>query len=117
MYAREAEEMITNAKLAGRPLIAHDMQRLSKDRNAFFRTIAETGGNLNHPNEYAGAYPNSIETYLLIGDKARALTALNQAYAEHDAYMIFIAVNPALRSLQGDPAFEELERKVGLLSR
>jgi len=116
MFDREVEETITNTNLAGRPVIAREMQRLSKDRQKFFQTMAETGGNFNHPEEYAGSYATSAEAYLMIGDKAQAYAALDKAYRHHDAYMIFTAVNPALSSLRGDPAFQELERKVGLSS-
>jgi TolB-like protein/Flp pilus assembly protein TadD len=116
MYAREVAETIENARLAGRPLIAREMQRLSEDRQAFYRTIAETRGTLNHPEEYAGSYANSVEAYLMIGEKAQALAALNNSYRNHEPYMIFIAENPFLSSLRGDPAFQELEREVGVLS-
>jgi hypothetical protein len=117
MYADEIDEMVENAKLAERPLIARDMQRLSKDPQEFYRRIAETRGNLNHPEEYAGSYANSVEAYLITGEKMQALASLNNSYQKHEPYMIFIAVNPLLSSLRGDPAFRELERKVGVLPR
>ncbi|HLI62691.1 MAG TPA: tetratricopeptide repeat protein [Terriglobales bacterium] len=116
MYADEIGELTENSRLAGRPLIVRDIQHLSQDREAFYRTIAETGGNFGHPEEYAGSYANSVEAYLMIGQKARALAALNNSYQKHEPYMIFIAENPLLSSLRGDPAFQELERKVGLRS-
>ena len=116
MYHREMEEMIRNAQLAGRPLIAQDMQRLSSDPHKLFQTIAETGGNFNHPDEYSGSAPGSVEAYLMIGDKLKSLAALETAYRNHDPYMIYIAVNPALTPLRQDPAFRQLEHEVGLLS-
>ena len=117
MYRSEIDEMIRNAELAGRPLIARDMQRLSSDRQKLFEMMGATGGNLNHPEEYAGSSPTSVEAYLMIGDKTKALAALQDAYRKHDPYIIYIAVNPALKPLQADPAFQELEQEVGLRSR
>jgi len=117
MYRREVDEMIRNAQLAGRPKIAQDMQRLSSDRQNLLQTMGATGGNFNHPEEYAGSYPSSVEAYLMIGDKTRAMAALDNAYRERDPYMIYIGVDPALSSLREVPAFQELEQEVGLLPR
>ncbi len=117
MYHREIEEMVRNSQLAGRPLIAQDIEHLSSDRQKLFQTMAATGGNFHHPEEYAGSSPTSVEAYLMIGDKTKALAALEDAHRNHDPYMIYIAVNPALTPLQGDPDFQELEQTVGLRSR
>ncbi len=117
MHHLEIEEMIRNAKLAGRPLIAQDIEVLSTDRQKLLQTIAKTEGNFNHPEEYAGSPANSVGAYLLLGEKAAAMAALENAYREHASYMIYIAVDPELNSVHDDPAFQELERKVGLLPR
>jgi tetratricopeptide (TPR) repeat protein len=69
MHRREIEEMIRNAQLAGRPLIAQDILHLSSDRQRLFQTMAATGGNFGHPAEYAGSSPASVEAYLMSGEK------------------------------------------------
>jgi tetratricopeptide (TPR) repeat protein len=76
MYRREVEEMLRNSQLAGRPLIAQDILHLSSDRQRLFQTMAGTGGNFGHPAEYAGSSPTSVEAYLMIGEKDKALAAL-----------------------------------------
>jgi TolB-like protein/DNA-binding winged helix-turn-helix (wHTH) protein len=116
MYDREVEEMTTNSRLAGRPAIASDIERLSSNRQELFETMAETAGNFNHPAEFSGSYATSVEAYLAAGHKDRALAALQKSYEKREAYMILLKVNPALASLRADPAFQDLERKVGLLS-
>jgi serine/threonine-protein kinase len=45
-----------------------------------------------------------------LGDRERALTALEQAYQEHDPYMIYLKVSPPLESLQSEPRFQALLR-------
>ena len=117
MYDREVEEMVKNSALAGRPLIAKEMQRLARNQHKLFEKIAETGGNLDHPEEFAGSRPTSVEAYLVVGRKEQALAALQKCYENRDPYMIYLRVNPFLAPLRDDPAFQELERKVGLLSR
>jgi len=48
--------------------------------------------------------------YTGLGDRERALTALEQAYQEHDPYMIYLKVSPPLESLQSEPRFQALLR-------
>jgi serine/threonine protein kinase/tetratricopeptide (TPR) repeat protein len=48
--------------------------------------------------------------YTGLGDRERALTALEQAYQEHDPYVIYLKVDPALESLQSEPRFQALLR-------
>ena len=53
---------------------------------------------------------NRATIYTGLGDRERALTALEQAYQEHDPYMIYLKVSPALESLQSEPRFQALLR-------
>ena len=48
--------------------------------------------------------------YTGLGDRERALNALEQAYHEHDPYMIYLKVYPTLGSLQSEPRFQALLR-------
>ncbi len=52
--------------------------------------------------------------YLGIGDKQRAITSLEQAYAKHSNLMTSLKVEPAFDPLRGDPRFQDLLRRVGL---
>jgi serine/threonine protein kinase/tetratricopeptide (TPR) repeat protein len=48
--------------------------------------------------------------YTGLGERERALTALEQAYQEHDPYMIYLKVDPTLDSLQSEPRFQAVLR-------
>jgi TolB-like protein/DNA-binding SARP family transcriptional activator/Tfp pilus assembly protein PilF len=48
------------------------------------------------------------------GDAAAALDWLERARGERSHSMVFLSVDPRLASLRGNPAFEELVRRVGL---
>ena len=48
--------------------------------------------------------------YIGLGERERALSALEQAYQEHDPYMIYVKVAPTLESLQSEPRFQALLR-------
>jgi len=49
-----------------------------------------------------------------LGDGAGAMDALERAYSERSGWMTFIAVEPPLAPLEGEPRFSALKRKVGL---
>jgi TolB-like protein/Flp pilus assembly protein TadD len=52
-----------------------------------------------------------------LGDKTRALDALERAYQEHDFAMVFLDVAPWFKSLRGEPRFGELIRRMQLPAR
>ena len=52
--------------------------------------------------------------YAALGDKPRALDALERAYAQRIVDLNFMAVDPMLASLRGEPRFLTLKRRMGL---
>jgi hypothetical protein len=52
--------------------------------------------------------------YLGLGDKEKALSALDRAYAAHDLQLRYLGVDPHYDPLRSEPRFQELIRKVGL---
>ena len=48
-----------------------------------------------------------------IGETEKALDALEQAYAEREAFMTVVKVDPRLDPLRDDPRFQNLLRRVG----
>jgi serine/threonine-protein kinase len=62
--------------------------------------------------QYVESYYRAL-LYISLGQKEAAISALEQAYAEHDGDDIgTIKVDPLLDSLRGDPRFEALVQKV-----
>ena len=54
--------------------------------------------------------------YAALGDLDRALTALETAYRERSAGLIYLHVDPSYDSLRGDPRYQDLVRRIGLKS-
>jgi eukaryotic-like serine/threonine-protein kinase len=52
--------------------------------------------------------------YVGLGDRERTLSALEQAYQEHDQEMIYLKVDPMFDQFHSDPRFQELVRGMGL---
>jgi len=48
-----------------------------------------------------------------IGENQRALDALDEAFAEHEAFLLFLKVDPRLDPLHEDPRFKDLLQRVG----
>jgi tetratricopeptide (TPR) repeat protein len=61
--------------------------------------------------------PNYMDATRLasIGETAKALDALEQAYAERESFLIVVKVDPRLDPLRDDPRFQNLLRRVGFL--
>jgi serine/threonine-protein kinase len=52
--------------------------------------------------------------YAALGDKERALQWLDKAYTEHDLYVTWIKVDPAVDPLRSDARFRQLTKRMGL---
>jgi len=117
MYDQQVKELIEDSKLAGRAGVARAMGQLSGNRRKFFETMAKTGGTFEHPTiQFAGGFAASANGYAALGKKKEALAALQKCYEGREANLIYLKVDPALASLRDEPGFQDLERKVGLLS-
>jgi tetratricopeptide (TPR) repeat protein len=53
--------------------------------------------------------------YARLGDKERALQALERAYKERQLHMTEIGIEPAFDSLRSEPRFQELTNQIGVL--
>lgn len=67
----------------------------------------------NPPEAYEGPYGAGI-VYTRLGEKQKALDALEQALKEHALAMTEIGVEPAFDSLRGEARFQDILRGVGL---
>jgi TolB-like protein/predicted Ser/Thr protein kinase len=55
--------------------------------------------------------------YAKLGEREKALAALEHAFAVHAGDMVFINIEPCFDSLHGEPRFQSLVRRVGLTPR
>jgi serine/threonine protein kinase/TolB-like protein/tetratricopeptide (TPR) repeat protein len=52
--------------------------------------------------------------FATLGDKEQAFARLEEAYTQHDQWLIFLAVHPDFDSLRGDARFQALVRRIGI---
>ena len=52
--------------------------------------------------------------YVGLGEKEKALAALERAYAEHDLQMQYLGIDPGYDSIRSESRFQDLMRKIGL---
>jgi tetratricopeptide (TPR) repeat protein len=72
-------------------------------------------GNLAREIETAdGPAVQLAHVYAALGDKARALDALDRSFAEGDVDLNFMAVDPLLATLRTEPRFLALKSRLGL---
>src|SRR5205823_672382 len=53
--------------------------------------------------------------YFRLGERTKALQALEQAYKERQLHMTEIGIEPAFDELRSEPRFQELLRQVGVV--
>lgn len=63
------------------------------------------------PLAHSPAY--AAHLYALLGDEARAVTALEAAYNERDPQVLFLRTAPELDSIRSSPRFRDLVRRIG----
>jgi tetratricopeptide (TPR) repeat protein len=65
--------------------------------------------------EKANVSPYSIASvYARLGDKEQTLTWLEKAYHDHDAYIVYLKIDPQFDTLRSDPRVIELMKRIGL---
>jgi hypothetical protein len=52
--------------------------------------------------------------YIGIGDRGRAVEALERAYAERDKFLPLVKIDPRFQDVQSDHRFRALMRRLGL---
>ena len=54
------------------------------------------------------------QCYAALGEKARALDSLEQAFSQHSSDLVWAKARPEFDSLRGEPRFAALLQKMGL---
>jgi TolB-like protein/DNA-binding winged helix-turn-helix (wHTH) protein len=102
---REMQELAEDAKLTGNTEMVEMIRRYSGQPRRLYEEMAK---------RYARANGVAAGVNLRLGNREKALAALEKSYEAREPFMIYIKVNPELAALHGDPGFVELEHKVGL---
>ncbi len=104
---------LTGNKIKTDVALAH-IYAVSGKKDEARKIIEETGiENMLSSNDYRGV----ALVYSALGDKDEAFEWLEKSYQKHEEALCSIGVDPKLDPLRDDPRFEELIRKVGLISR
>ena len=52
--------------------------------------------------------------YAVLGPPEKALSFLEQAYAQHETILVFMKIEPMMRSLHSSPRFQAILKQIGL---
>jgi Tfp pilus assembly protein PilF len=66
--------------------------------------------------KYVSAYDFAV-VYTGLGDNDRGLGWLNKAFDEHSGFMVYVYLDPRLKSLRPDARFQDLLRRMGFADR
>ena len=119
MYDAWLHEATRDIVLSGRPELAKKIEQLYASggyRRVQEAAAATQGKYLNGTGGSRPAASSSAAAYAALGEKDRALTALELAYQDREPSLIFLKVDPAWSSLRSDLRFQNLERRMGLLA-
>jgi TolB-like protein/cytochrome c-type biogenesis protein CcmH/NrfG len=81
----------------------------------YWEKLLELSQRADNPPEAYTTHDGLAIIYVRLGDKERALQALEQAYRERQLHMTEIGIEPAFDSLRGEARFQSLLRRVGVL--
>lgn len=111
-YDRAATELEKGLSLEGRPRQGaeiHDSYKREGFKGMLLKRI-EIAEN-ESPEDYE-PYA-AAQSYILLGDKDRAITWLNRAY-DARSQILFVGVDPLWDTIRSDPRFADLLRRMGL---
>jgi TolB-like protein len=57
---------------------------------------------------------SAAQIYVVMGEKDKALQYLEQAYTEHELWLVGLNTEPGFMVLHGDPRFEDLLHRIGI---
>jgi tetratricopeptide (TPR) repeat protein len=90
-----------------------DALALAGQRDEAMALLRKMLSEVNGPDEGNG-WVHSSYIQVGLGEKAAALTSLENSYAHHETDVNYIGVDPIFDPLRGEPRYRELLRKLGL---
>lgn len=86
----------------------------SRGPQGYWEKLLELSGRSENPPEAYTTRDGLAILYARLGEKERALQALEQAYKERQIHMTEIGVEPAFDIVRSEPRFQDLLHKMGL---
>lgn len=126
-YRGEYERAITEETRA-RLLVGQDPRRVLKLEDSLRKALASRGprgyweillelsGRTDNPPEAYTVHDGLAILYVRLGEKEKALQALEQAYKKRQLHMTEVGIEPAFDPLRSDPRFQTILRQVGLIA-
>jgi TolB-like protein/DNA-binding winged helix-turn-helix (wHTH) protein len=118
MYDAWLQEEVADFELIGHPERAQALKHLyvSGGFPAVMLKMGESRGafesDAKAPEQ--GSFCTAAESYAALQAKRPALAALEQCYVKREPGLIYLKVDPAWDSLRSEPAFQNLEHRIGL---
>jgi tetratricopeptide (TPR) repeat protein len=118
MYDAWLQEEVADFELTGNPERAQILKRTYAEGGfpAVMLEMAEShgapGSSARVPQQ--GSFCTAADAYAALQAKRQALAALQQCYVEREPGLIYLKVDPAWDSLRSEPAFQNLEHRIGL---
>jgi len=87
----------------------------SRGPRGYWEKLLELSQRSDNPPEAYTARDGLAILYVRLGEKEKALQALEQAYKERQLHMTEIGIEPAFDALRSEPRFQDLLHRIGLL--
>jgi TolB-like protein/Tfp pilus assembly protein PilF len=108
-YEASVNEFAKNREVQGRSGAAQIRESFSRGGwTGFLRW------RIDDNRDRTGSGFTSALCYAALGDKDKALIALNRAYEDHENAVLLLKVHPLVDPLRSDPRFADLMRRMGL---
>jgi hypothetical protein len=80
----------------------------------YWEKLLELSRRPNNPPEAYTTTDGLAILYVRLGDKDKAMQALEQGYTERQLHMTEIGIEPAFDALRPEPRFQDLVRRIGV---
>ena len=114
-YAEALAEAEKSAQFAGRSnaslaLLGHVYGKLGRhsEAQAVIKELEQ-----RYTNKFADGR-DLVVVYAGLGDKDKAFAWLEKAFQDHSVFLVFLKLEPLMDSLNSDPRWSDLERRVGI---